>query len=65
MRKKYAQTVQLPKQNALEQLNQFVFDDDERKAAVKYQQSAERKYLRVKGHAYLQLQKFHDERISR
>ncbi len=53
-------------QNEIEQLNDWVFElDNERKSALNNQQTAKKMYARAKNDAYLRLQKFREEQLSR
>ena len=53
-------------QNEIEQLNDWVFElDNERKYALNHQRTAEKMYAHAKSDAYLRLQKFREERLSR
>jgi chromosome segregation ATPase len=53
-------------QNKIEELNDWVFElDNERKSALNNQRTAEKMYARAKNDAYLRLQKFREERLSR
>ena len=53
-------------QNEIGQLNDWVFElDNERKSAESNQRTAEKMYARAKSDAYLRLQKFREERLSR
>jgi len=53
-------------QNEIEQMNDWVFElDNERKSALNHQRTAEKMYACAKSDAYLRLQKFREERLSR
>jgi hypothetical protein len=53
-------------QNKIEELNDWVFElDNERNSALDNQRTAEKKYACAKNDAYLRLQKFREERLSR
>ena len=72
VKKKYAQKYSHLKskcselQNEIEQMNDWVFElDNERKSALNHQRTAEKMYARAKSDAYLRLQKFREEQLSR
>ena len=53
-------------QNEIEQLNDWVFElDNKKKSVLNHQRTAEKMYARAKSDAYMRLQKFREERLSR
>jgi hypothetical protein len=53
-------------QNEIEQLNDWVFElYNKKKSALNHQRTAEKMYARAKSDAYMRLQKFREEQLSR